>query len=198
MFDSQEYKVIKMLILGNKERVKDNVELTNTLDNILSKIETIDEVVLPINLTQKEINEVVRLTTSIEDKIKRYTNLPGGTNLLELETIKKEITNEMTYLSSYRDRFLYELEFLDEVFRKEIYSRLLVEINKSTGVSIAQAEKVINNDERYQKIRRDLNQLKIIIGNMKTKYSFFEKALQLIIQSVSVAGKELHNSKLDN
>lgn len=198
MFDSREYKVIKMLIEGNKDKVKDNPELTNTLESILSKIETVDEVSLPVNVTQNEIAEVVRLTTSIETKIKKYTSLSGGNNLLELETIKKEITNEMTYLSSYRDRFIYELEFLDEVFRKEIYSRLLVELNKSTGISIAQAEKVINNDARYQKTRRDLNNLKIIIGNLKTKYSFFEKALQLIIQSVSVAGKELHNSKLDN
>lgn len=198
MFDSEEYRVIKMLIEGNKEKVKDNTELTQTLNNILDKISDIGEIVLPVNITKDEILTVNTLTNSIEAKIKTYTNLPSGGNLIELETIKKQITSEMASLSSYRDKFIYELEFLDDVFKKEVYAQLVKEISVRDGISIPQAEKIIHNEEKYQKIRRDLYNLKIIIGNLKTKYAFFEKVLQIIIQSVSVAGKELHNSKMDN
>jgi hypothetical protein len=198
MFDSEEYRVIKMLIEGNKEKVKDNVELTAVLDTILHKIEGVNEVSLPTSISREDMATVTGLINSIENNIKRYTSAPGGANLLLLETIKKEITQEMVYLSSFRDRFIYELEFLDEVFRKELFSQLVKEISTRDGISITQAEKVVNIEDRYMKIRRDLQSLKIILGNVKTKYSFFEKSLQLIIQSVSVAGKELHNSKLDN
>jgi hypothetical protein len=198
MFDSEEYRVIKMLIEGNKEKVKDNVELTAVLDTILHKIEGVNEVSLPTSISREDMATVTRLINSIETNIKRYTSTPGGANLTLLETIKKEITQEMVYLSTFRDRFIYELEFLDEVFRKELFSQLVKEISTRDGISITQAEKVVNIEDRYMKIRRDLQSLKIILGNVKTKYSFFEKSLQLIIQSVSVAGKELHNSKLDN
>lgn len=198
MFDSEEFRVIQMLIEGNKERVKDNAELTAILNNILGKIKEVNEVSLPTNITHEEMETVTRLINSIEANIRKYTSTPGGNNLTVLETIKKEITTEMSYLSSFRDKFIYELEFLDEVFRKELFSQLVKEIATRDGISITQAEKVVNTEERYKKVRRDLHNLKLIMGNLKTKYSFFEKSLQLIIQSVSVAGKELHNSKLDN
>lgn len=198
MFDSEELKVIKMLIEGNKEKVKANAELTQTLENILHKIDNVSEITLPINITKEEITTVNELTRKIEEKIKKYTSLPSGGNLIELETIKKEITSEMASLSSFRDKFIYELEFLDDVFKKEIYGQLVKEISIRDGISIPQAEKLIHNEDKYQKIRRDLHQLKLIIGNLKTKYGFFEKILQIIIQSVSVASKEFHNSRLDN
>lgn len=198
MFDSEELRVIKLLIESSKEKVKDNVEVSNTLDSILLKISDVSEFTLPMNITREEIATVTDLTQKIEESIKNYTSLSGNSNLVILEQIKKDITGNMVYLSSFRDKFLYELEFLDEVFRKELFSQLVKEIAIRDAISITQAEKVVNTDERYQKTRRDLHNLKLIIGNLKTKYSFFEKSLQLIIQSVSVAGKEMHNSRLDN
>lgn len=198
MFDSEELRVIKLLIESSKEKVKDNVEVSNTLESILLKISDVSSFTLPVNITREEIATVTDLTQKIEEAIKNYTSLSGSSNLVILEQIKKDITGNMVYLSSFRDKFLYELEFLDEVFRKELFSQLVKEIALRDAISITQSEKVVNTDERYQKIRRDLHNLKLIIGNLKTKYSFFEKSLQLIIQSVSVAGKEMHNSRLDN
>lgn len=198
MFDSEEYRVIRLLIESNKEKVKGNAELTQTLNNILSKIEYVSEITLPVNITREEITTVNTLTSSIEEKIKQYTNLPSGGNMLELESIKKQITSEMSTLSSYRDKFAYEVEFLDDVFKKEVFAQLVREISTRDGISIPQAEKVVPNEEKYKKLKRDLHNLKIVIGNLKTKYMFFEKVLQIIIQSVSVASKELHNSRLDS
>ena len=198
MFTSSEYELIRLLVERSLPKVKDKPEVVVELESILEKIGYTSIYALPISITSAEIGRVNTLVTSIEDNIQKYVKLTGGANLQILEGIKKEITGEMAYLSSFRDKFIYELEFLEDVFKKEIFSRLVQEISSRDGVSITQAEKIVNIDENYIRIRRDLHKLRQLIGGLKTKYSFFEKSLQLIIQSVSVAGKEIHNAKMDN
>lgn len=198
MFDSEELRLIKLLTASAVKKVKDNPEVEVALTKILTKIDEVSEITLPMNITQEEMESVKTMVDKIETNIRKYTGLNSGNNLSVLETIKKEITHDMSYLSTFRDKFIYEIEFIEEVFKKEIFSQLVKEISLRDGISVTQAEKIVNIDERYKKIRRDVHNLKLIIGNLKTKYSFFEKSLQLIIQSVSVAGKEMHNSKLES
>lgn len=198
MFDSQELQLIKQLIEKNIKKVEGLPDVHKSLSTIVEKIEGVSDLSLPTTITKAEIIQVTEMVTSIENNIRKYTSLNSGNNLVMLETIKKEITHEMSYLSSFRDKFIFELEFLDEVFKKEFFSQLTKEIALASGVSVNQAEKLVNTDEKYKKLRRDLHSLKLIMGTLKTKYTFFEKSLQLIIQSVSVAGKELHNSRMEN
>ena len=198
MFTTEEINIIKLLLESNLKKVEAKPEIKTLMESSIEKIEDSLKVTLPISITKEEIVRVQTLVSSIEDNIKKYVALTGGANLQILETLKKKITGEMAYLSSFRDKFIYEIEFIEVVFKKEVFSKLVQEIVSTTGTSVTQAEKVVNIDDTYMRLRRDVHNMKQLMGNLKTKYSFFEKALQMITQSVSVAGKEMHNAKMDN
>lgn len=199
MYTSDELALIKQMTEYSLSKLSEGKEdIKKNLESILTKTETVSEYNLPTNIKVEEIGIASQLISSIEANIQKYVSLQGSGNLVILEEIKKSITGEMVTLATFRDRFTFELEYLEDVFKKEIFSQLMKEISFNSGVSVTQAEKLVNNDDRYKKIRRDLHNLRLNIGTLKTKYAFFEKTLQLIIQSVSVASKELHNSKLDN
>lgn len=147
-----------------------------------------DELLI-IDLDQNVLKQINTLMTECENLYKEYVQT--DTHLIEdLERIKKEMSSMVMYLSNFKDKLIVKTEYLEEVFKKEISIQIIKSIEAAENISFTQAEKKLNADTRYMTLRKEIYELKELTSTIKTKYDFFSKCIQTIIQSISVAGKE--------
>lgn len=198
--NSEREKIILLVERAISKIKVDSPELKEELLGIIDKmsVEETDNYTLPFNISEEDMTYAKEVIIRMEDIVERYVKKIDVNDIVALEEVKKELTAQLMYLSSYKDKFLYEIEYMEEVFKKEIFSKITHEISFKTGISYTQAEKKVNADERYNNLRQQVIQAKIFMSTIKTKYDFFSKMIQVIVQSISVAGKEHYANRVSN
>lgn len=194
---SQKEKVI-LLVQKAIPKVGDRPELKAELEDVVEKLQNDGGIHFKSSISSEDIEYVNELIQRLEEIVEEYVKTIDVNDIERLETSKKELTVNLMYLSTFKDKFLYEIEYLEDVFKKEIFSKLTSEISLKEGISYTQAEKKVNADERYMNLRKELSILKNTMSSIKTKYDFFIKMVQVIVQSISVAGKEHYSNRVSN
>jgi len=144
---------------------------------------------LIIDVDDEDLEQINLLMKECEKLYKEYVQTVTH-HLEELERIKKEMSSMVMYLANFKDKLIIKAEYLEEVFKKEISVKIIKDIEAAENISFTQAEKKLNADTRYIALRKEIYGLKELTSTIKTKYDFFSKCIQSIIQSISVAGKE--------
>lgn len=188
---------VKLLVKQAISKAGDRPELIEELDDIISKLD-VDEFSIQSSINEEDLTYVYEVIEKMEKIIEQYVKFIDVNNIEALETAKKELSVNLMYLSSYKDKFMYEIEYIEDVFKKEIFAKLTSEISLKEGISYTQAEKKVNADERYCVLRKQITELKTTMNTLKTKYDFFSKMIQVIVQSISVAGKEHYVNRVNN
>ena len=195
--NSQKEK-IKLLVSQAISKVGDRPEVLEELEDIVSKCSESDEYSLELTISKEDILYIYEVLGRLEELIKTYVENVEVNDIDSLENIKKHVSVNLMYISSFKDKLVYEVEYLEDVFKKEIFTKIADEISGTQGISFTQTEKKVNGDERYCDLRKQLYTLKTIMNFVKTKYDFFSKMVQVIVQSISVAGKEHYSSRVNN
>lgn len=60
--------------------------------------------------------------------IKTYVENVEVNDIDSLENIKKHVSVNLMYISSFKDKLVYEVEYLEDVFKKEIFTKIADEI----------------------------------------------------------------------
>lgn len=198
-------------MLLNKEQLRylnrcidKNIELLdNEKDNqVIEKLGAIkellnnNEIVLSFSLPDNIFQEVNSCITKLEEYCKYYASLADLHVLSEYDIIKKETTVQLEYLATLKDMLNNEVNFNEDILKKEIKSKVVTLIVEETGCSVSQAEKLVFADVRYSSQLRALKPYADYAQITKTKYDFYMKMLQSVTQSVSTATKEMNASKL--
>ena len=193
--NSQKEKV-KLLVTQAISKVGDRPDVLEELEDIVSKCSESEEFSLELTISKEDIVYIYEVLERLEDLIKTYVENVEVNDIDSLESIKKHVSVNLMYISTFKDKLVYEVEYLEDVFKKEIFTKIAEEISMNQGVSFTQAEKKVNADERYCDLRKQLYTLKTTMNFVKTKYDFFSKMVQVIVQSISVAGKEHYANRM--
>ena len=111
------------------------------------------------------------------------------------DMLKKEMATKLQYLSTYKDIFLNEANYIEDMLKKEIRITLVEEIKLLEKCSFTQADKLVEKDRRYTTLRDQVYYVKKVSNRIKTKYQFYMQLWQMIFQSVSTATKEMYSTK---
>ena len=195
---SSQKEKVKLLVEQAILKVEDRPILLKELEGIISEMEGKDDFTLIPRISVDETVYVFEVLERLDKVVETYVKHTDVNDIESLENCKKELSIQLMYLSTYKDKFLYEIDYLEDVFKKEIFSKLTSEISLKDGISFTQAEKKVPADPRYCNLREQITQLKTNMMTIKTRYDFFSKMIQVIIQSISVAGKEQYANKMTN
>lgn len=199
--DNEREKItllVEQAIKKVESKDEPDTDLLAELYSIVDKMSIDEDYSLPLRIPEEEMVYASEVIKRMEEIVDKYVNKLDVNDLVGLEEVKKELSAQLMYLSSYKDKFLYEINYMEDVFKKEILAKIATEISLKEGISFTQAEKKVNGDVRYSDLRRQVTESNIYMATVKTKYDFFSKMVQVIIQSISVAGKEQYSSKMSN
>ena len=153
--NSQKEK-IKLLVSQTISKVGDRPEVLEELEDIVSKCSESDEYSLELTISKEDILYIYEVLGRLEELIKTYVENVEVNDIDSLENIKKHVSVNLMYISSFKDKLVYEVEYLEDVFKKEIFTKIADEIAGTQGISFTQAEKKVNRDERYCDLRKQL------------------------------------------
>ena len=197
----REKEILTALLSQAIPKAKERPEVEEELSLLLMKLEAPEEeeqYTLNLNLDVESMEYSQEVILRMEKLLETYVKHIDVNDIEALEKVKKELSAQLMYLSSYKDKFLYEVDHMEEVFKKELLSKMAHEISLRDRVSYTQAEKKVPSDDRYSKLREEVTEAKIFMSKVKTKYDFFSKMIQVIVQSISVAGKEQYSTRVSN
>lgn len=196
-FTEENIKWLLMLTDDATSRTTDKVKLAK-LGSLRTKIEKLGEERLQVTIGQELVDEVNVTLKDLQQLIETYTNMSDISALEEYDTIKRQMTAKLQYLATCKDIFYDEVNYLEEVLKKEIRIKLAMEIKDSEGISFTQADKVVEKDARYTVLRDQVYDIKKMANQLKTKYDFYMKTWQMVFQSVSTASKEKFTTRNNN
>jgi hypothetical protein len=196
-FTDENLKWIGSLIDSEINKITDKSKITKW-NSILEKIDSLREVNIEINITSEEVKEAKEILETLENLLHEYSEMKGVSDVDAYDHLKKEFAIQLMYLGSIKDKFVDELDYVEDVFKKEIRAKLVDEISELEGYSFTKADKLVEKDERYVNIRKKVHQLRKLSNNIKTKYLFYMQSWSMIFQSVSTASKERHTSNNNN
>lgn len=157
------------------------------------------------------MGEVIKVTDLIDFKEKYFQEITDCLNNMEkiskeyrktddtygLELIKKNLNAELQYLATLYSRVkVYKSSnhtYMEDVVRavkSETIKRLMDE-----GVKITAAEQMYASQPFYQDRLQVILKVKQFFIKVEELYDRYNATLQCIIQSISVASKEMQNSK---
>ena len=203
LLDNEREKLLKLVQQALKKAQElERTDLCEELDALEFKLwkqeEEENEYVLHLNLPEEEMVYAMEVIKRMEEIFENYVRKIDVNDIVSLEEAKKELSVQLMYLSSYKDKFLYQIEYMEDVFKKEMFAKLTQEISTRDGISYTQAEKKVNADSRYAELRKQIVEANTFMSQVKTKYDFFAKMIQVIVQSISVAGKEQYSARVTN
>lgn len=196
-FTEENLTWLDSLVDEAMSRTDDKVKLVKMAD-MRTKLEKLGQEKLNVTITQMQIDETNQVIADLQLITDEYANQSDISALEIYDSTKKKITSKLQYLATYKDIFMDEANYLEEVFKKEVRIRLAMEIKESEGVSFTQADKLVDNDVRYTELRKDVYYVKRIANKIKTKYDFYMKLWQMVFQNVSTASKEKYASRHNN
>lgn len=198
-FTEENIEWLVKLIEEAESRTDQPVKLTK-LKDLKTKVLKLGKHELKISITPNQIEEVDSTIKELESIVEVYTNQADISLLDEYDKLKKQMSTKLEYLSTFKDIFLDEVSYLEEVLKKEIRVDLSMDIkeNDPECTSFTQADKLVDKDPRYTSLRDQVYFVKRVASRIKTKYDFYMKFWQMVFQSVSTASKEKYANRHNN
>lgn len=168
------------------------------LEHLKNKVSALGELKFTVNVTEKDLKGISEVLSDLEKLTLSYSNLHDISALEDYDKLKKQFASKLEYLSTYKDILLDEVNHLDDVLKKELRIKLVLNIKDEEGVSYSQADKMVDMDKRYTVPRDQINHIERVANKVKTKYDFYMKLWQMIFQNVSTASKEKYASANNN
>lgn len=141
----------------------------------------------------KEVDECLE---QLSELTKLYSNMVDLQVLQEYDVIKKRMTSLLDYLATLKDLINNEVNFSEDVLKKEFKAQISKLIVEEQGISLTQAEKVVYADDRYASQLRRLKPYVDYGVITKTKYDLYIRVLQSVTQSVSTANKSANAQRM--
>lgn len=141
----------------------------------------------------KEVDECLQ---QLSELTKLYSNMVDLQVLQEYDVIKKRMTSLLDYLATLKDLINNEVNFSEDVLKKEFKAQITKLIVEEQGISLTQAEKVVYADDRYASQLRRLRPYIDYGVITKTKYDLYIRVLQAVTQSVSTANKSSNAQRM--
>ena len=196
-FSEENLTWLNALVLQAKEKTTD-ADKQNKLSDLSLKLLLLKDNMLSISIKEKDIKDTKEVMEELEALANKYSSLSDITSVQEYDTIKKQMSNKLQYLSTYKDIFQDEATYLEEILKKEIKMNVVEDLVLVDKVSFTQAEKLVEKDKRYTILRDQVWSIKKLANNIKTKYDFHMKLWQMVFQSCSTASKEKHAARYED
>jgi len=145
------------------------------------------------NISNDMIEKCQKVLRDLSEISKQYSSELDITNLQFYDTLKKKVSANLEFLSTYKYIIISEYDRLEVIIKKERRHEFLLEIMKSKKLSYSRSDREVEIHEEYmsdKELLLKINKLKNMIIN---KYSFYSKLLESIRQSISTASKEKLN-----
>ena len=149
-----------------------------------------------IPFTEKDRDKIVDTITKLTELSKVYREID---NLTELENLKKEFNGNLQYMAtlyaktkSFKGPNHVYLEVAIKKLKAETITFLL-----SSGSNVTRAESVYYKEPYYTERMDIIQKLVQFFIKVELLYDNFNWTLQCIIQSISITGKELANSRIN-
>lgn len=168
------------------------------LEHLKNKILALGEFKFDVKVTEQDLKGINEVLSDLEKLTATYSSLHDISALEEYDKIKKQFASKLEFLSTYKDILLDEVNYLDDLLKKEFRITIALNIKEEEGVSFTQADKMVEMDKRYTVLRGQVDSLSRIANKVKTKYDFYMKLWQMIFQNVSTASKEKYTSLNNN
>jgi hypothetical protein len=156
------------------------------------------------NLKESQIDDITSSIKRSEDIVRRYTQINDTSDLESLEALKKELNGELMYLTNLYG-IIRKFKGTNHVYFEDVLKRVKAEaidimtnsIDPASGkrFSTTSAELKVYQHPYYVERLDLIMKLRQAFIRADEMHSFFNTALQSIIQSVSVAAKEYTNQK---
>lgn len=192
-FSTQDVKILEQLVIA---ALKTSTEESSVkrLEDLRSKVSSLANYELKIDITQKQLDNLNKVMEELNKLVNDYVEKPF-TDVEAFDTIKREMAGYLESLSTLKDIFLNAASFNEEILKKQIRVELIDLLQTEEGYSFTKAKEYVEKDARYTAQRDRLEKLRRISTSIKTKYDYYMKIWQGVIQSVSTASKENYTSK---
>lgn len=196
-FTDENIKWLSLLVDNALQKTNDTNK-SSKLRILLDKVQALNQQDLTINITEEQINDTNRVISDLEELTSYYVSITDIGALDDYDRIKKEYAGLLQYLSSYKDLFLNERDYLENKLKKEKRVEIALLIKDEDKVSLTQAMNLVEKDKRYTLLRDKFYYIDRIANRVKTKYQFYLQLWQNVFQSVSTASKEKFTTKYNN
>ena len=170
------------------------VEVTSLVEKVTPKVTALGEYNLEIQITNGDLQNLNSTMEALNKLVDEYVNA-AFSDVETFDRIKRKMIGHLEMLSTLKDTFITPTNFLEDVLKKQIRANIIDQIRTETSVGVTQAKESVEKDPRYINQRDRLQKLRVISDSVKTKYDFYSKVLQSLIQNVSTASKEQQASK---
>ncbi len=152
---------------------------------------------LEINLPQDKAEEAKKVLDALKREKERYVNSADISDVAFYDGIKKRVLSYLSSLDNYRTLFRLEADRLDDYVKKELRSRIIMDMVKTKKASsYTAAERVIETDEDYLSYKKQLWEFKRISDSIRGRYDVYSNLFSSVVQSVSIAGKEKKDTQM--
>lgn len=192
-------KEIGWIIALTKEAAERTPEAKkkSAINSLTEKLQTIQKDVPQILTSQKDIEGMNKSLAQLHELALAYSESTDISSLEVYDRLKKDFIPHLEYLSTLKDKFAIDADYLNEYIKKELRGKL-TEQYKSTLVeqgdkpSVAAIDRMIETDETYLLVNKQCLLVEGIAQQLKTKYDLYLKLWQMIFQSCSTASKSMN------
>jgi hypothetical protein len=146
-----------------------------------------------VNITDKDTKELNEVIKVLLDCTKRYQE---SEDLSSLESLKREVLGHLQRMASLFSR-IKRFKGPNHTYLENAVKRIkaeTMELIMQRGVGVTVAEREYANHPYYLERLEVVEKLQAFCIKVEELYHSFEMTLKSIIQSVSIANKELHNT----
>lgn len=184
--------VEKNIDLLDDEKDSGVIEELKNINSIISN----NDFQLGFSIGSDTFDEVDECLQQLKELTTLYSNMVDLQVLQEYDVIKKRMTSLLDYLATLKDLISNEVNFNEDILKKEFKAQISKLIVEEQGISLTQAEKVVYADDRYASQLRRLKPYVDYGVITKTKYDLYIRVLQSVTQSVSTANKSANAQRM--
>ena len=184
--------VEKNIDLLDNEKDSGVIEELKNINSIISN----NDFQLGFSIGSDTFDEVDECLQQLKELTTLYSNMVDLQVLQEYDVIKKRMTSLLDYLATLKDLISNEVNFNEDILKKEFKAQISKLIVEEQGISLTQAEKVVYADDRYASQLRRLKPYVDYGVITKTKYDLYIRVLQAVTQSVSTANKSANAQRM--
>ena len=166
------------------------------INSLTEKLQTIQQDVPQILTSQKDIEGMNKSLAQLHELALAYSDSTDISSLELYDHLKKGFIPHLEYLSTLKDKFSIDAEYLNEYIKKELRGKLTEKYKadlaeKGDKSSVAAIDRLIDTDETYLIVSKQCLRVEGIAQQLKTKYDLYMKLWQMIFQSCSTASKSM-------
>lgn len=165
----------------------------------MAKTTSID---IPTNFKEGYGDSVKELITKLNEQKTLYLGSQSISDVAFFELLKRRVFGYTSTLDTYVQTMEAEAERVEDYVKKELRSKILFEYVDGKGdkkkITVTSAERKVEVDPSYIAAKHEMWELKRQCRFLKGRLKAFYTLHSSIVQSVSIAGKEQKDTKLNS